>query len=207
MLNVPHRDYYRAALDANRGPRNISAIGLAEVGDVSDAPSVAALMHDPLVKTRSAAIRALRSLGTVDSDSLLKVLRSDVPSVAPEAAITLLGPHFVPPALVWKEALANPDCLVWCTVLKTFKNVNKWARVAVYLEAAALDDKNLSAFALERLRIWIAHCNRSFALPQPSDEAQISALIERVRPKLSADLARELRFIVETVLKPTHNAH
>jgi hypothetical protein len=74
------------------------------------------------------------------------------------------------------------------------------------LEAVATSDENLSAFALERVRIWLGQYNRSFVLPQPSEAAQISALVDRLRPKLSADVARELGFIVETVLKPTHNA-
>jgi len=206
LLNVSPREYYRAALHADQYPRSVCAIGLAEVGDATDAPSIAALMHDSSAKTRSAAIRALRTLGAADNDPLMRVLNSDVPSVAREAAITLLSARLVPAALVWNEALTNRDPLVWRTVLKTFKNVDKWTRAKVYLEAVATSNENLSAFALERVGIWLAQYNRSFVLPQPSEAAQISALVDRLRPKLSADVARELGFIVETVLKPTHNA-
>jgi hypothetical protein len=163
-------------------------------------------MHDSSAKTRAAAIRALRILGLVDSGSLIKALNSDVPSVAREAAISLMSGHVVPPDLIWKEALANRDPIVWRTVLKSFNSAGKWMRLRVYLEAVTTKDDSVSAFAVERLRIWLAQYNRSFTLPQSSDAGQISTLFEGARHKLPGEVVRELGFVVETVLKPTHNA-
>ncbi len=206
LLNVSVPAYYRAALGSDRGSRSICALGLAEVRDAMDAASIAVLIRDPSAKTRRSAIRALRILRVVDSDSLLKVLNSDVPSVAREAAISLLSAHLVPADLVWKEALANRDPRVWRIVLKSFNNVDKWTRLRTYLGAVETSDNSMAAFAVERLRIWLGQYNRSFTLPQSPDVAQISAVIGRVLHKLPDDVARELSFVVETVLNPTHNA-
>jgi hypothetical protein len=202
LLNVSVPDYYRAALAANRRPRSICALGLAEVGDANDAPSIAAVMRDFSAKTRSAAIRALRILGVMDEESLFKALHEDVPSVAREAVISLLSARVASADVIWKEALVNEHPVVWRTVLKLFGRVDKWTRLKVYLEAVAIKDNDTSAFAVERLRIWLAHYNRSFTLPHASDASHISAIFGSARHKLPADVARGLDFIVKTVLKP-----
>jgi len=191
--------HYRSALSQSSGhAARIRVRGLAETGNVDDAKAIAVLISSSSARTRSEVVRALRTLGADYEIDLIGLVKMDVPSVAREAAYSLLRDRSTPAVDVWRECLQNPNARVWLAVLKLFSHAGKWAQMQVYLEACAHEDPLLRAFAVERLRRWIGECNRSFAQPGANDRATLPLLFERIRGTLPPALERELSFVFQT---------
>jgi hypothetical protein len=191
--------HYRSAVDRSTGQAaSICVRGLAETGNVDDAEAIAGLISRASARTRSEVVRALRKLSADRELDLIVVLRMDVPSVAREAAHSLLLSRAIPAIDVWRECLRNPNTRVWLAVLRLFRHAGKWAQMQVYLEASAHRDPLVSAFAVERLQRWIEGSNRSFTRPSASDRATLPFLFNRIRGKLPSALERELSFVLET---------
>jgi HEAT repeat protein len=194
--------YYRSALDGSTGQgSSICVRGLAETGNVGDVKAIAALISKTSARTRSEVIRALRKFGSDRELDLIAVLKLDVPSVAREAAHSLLLSRAIPAVDVWRECLKNPKPRVWLAVLRLFRHAGKWAQMQAYLEASAHSDPLVSAFAIERLQRWIKGSNRSFAQPSGSDRTTLPLLFDRIRGKLPSALERELHFVLETACR------
>jgi HEAT repeat protein len=194
--------YYRSALDGSTGQAaSLCVRGLAETGNADDVKAIAGLISKASARTRSEVVRALRKLGADREVDLIAVLKMDVPSVAREAAHSLLLSRAIPAVDVWRECLQNPNSRVWLSVLRLFKHAGKWAQMQVYLEASAHSDQLVSAFAIERLQRWIEGSNRSFAQPSGSDRTTVPLLFDRIRGKLPSALERELSFVVETTCR------
>jgi hypothetical protein len=191
--------YYRSALDRSTGQAaSIYVRGLAETGNVDDVKAVAGLISSASARTRSEVVRALHRLGADRELDLIVMLRMDVPSVAREAAHSLLLSRAIPAVDVWRECLQNPRTRVWLAVLKLFRHAGKWEQMQVYLDASAHSDPLVSAFAVERLQRWIEGSNRSFAQPSADDRTTLPLLFDRIRGKLPSTLERELSFVLET---------
>jgi hypothetical protein len=191
--------HYRAALGQSTGQEtSIYIRGLSETGNPDDARTIAALISSASARTRSEVVRGLRRLRSDRELDLVAVLRTDVPSVAREGALSLLISRAIPAVYVWEVCLQNPNVRVCLAVLKVFKHAGKWAQMQVYLEASAHNDPLVSAFAIERLQRWIEASNRSFAQPGSDDRITLPRLFDRIRGKLPAALERELRFVLET---------
>ena len=194
--------YYRSALNGSTGQAaSICVRGLAETGNVDDVKAIAGLISKNSARTRSEVVRALRKLGADRELDLIAVLKMDVPSVAREAAHSLLLSRAIPAVDVWRECLQNPKERVWLSVLRLFRHAGKWAQMQVYLEASAHSDPLVSTFAIERLQRWIEGSNRSFAQPSASDQTTLPLLFDRIRGKLPSALGRELSFVLETACR------
>jgi HEAT repeat protein len=194
--------YYRSALRGSTGQAaSICVRGLAETGNVDDVKAIAGLISKTSARTRSEVVRALRRLGADRQLDLTAVLKMDVPSVAREAALSLLLSRAIPAVEVWRECLQNPNARVWPSVLRLFRHAGKWAQVQVYLEATAFSDPLVSAFAIERLQCWIEGSNRSFAQPSDNDRTTLPLLLDRIRGKLPLALEKELSFLLETACR------
>jgi HEAT repeat protein len=191
--------HYRSALDGSTGQAaSICIRGLAETGNVDDARAIAGLISRASARTRSEVVRALRRLGADQDLDLIAVLRTDVPSVAREAAHSILLSRAIPAVEVWRACLQNPKTRVCLAVLRLFRHAGKWSQMQVYLEASAHGDPAVGAFAVELLRRWIEGSNRSFAQPSASDRNALPVLFDRIRRELPAALERELSFVFET---------
>jgi HEAT repeat protein len=191
--------YYRSALDGSSGQTlSICVRGLAEIGNVDDAEAIARFISNPSARTRSEVVRALRKLGAEQELDLVALLKAEAPSVAREAAHSLLLSRTIPAVDVWQECLQNPRPRVWLSVLRLFRHAGKWAQLQVYLEATAHSDPLVSAFAIERLQHWIEGFNRTFTQPSGSDRTILPLLFERVKGKLPLAIERELGFLLES---------
>jgi len=194
--------YYRSTLDRSTGQTaSICVRGLAETGKVDDSKAIAGLFATGSARTRSEVLRALRRFSADREIDLIAVLRMDVPSVAREAAQSLLINRTIPAVDVWRESLQNPDTRVWLAALKLFKHAGKWAQLNVYLEANVHKDPVVSAFAVERLQHWVQGSNRSFAQPSAEDRTTLPILFNRIREKLPSTLERELSFVLQTACR------
>jgi hypothetical protein len=192
-------DYYRTAI---RGTptRNadICALGLAETGDRSDAAAISALLQSSSARVRRAAVRALRRLGAEGMNTvLLRVVSSDVPSVAREAAFSIFVGRAVPPSDLWNAALNNPDSRVHRSALRLMKHSEKWQQIQYYLRSAS--DPALRECAVEMIRLWVRRYNSTFVQATAGESQALTALMEASAGHLPKDLARELGLIVKTV--------
>jgi HEAT repeat protein len=201
-LNGSSAAHYRSALNQSTArAASICVRGLAETGNVDDARAIAGLISTPSARTRSEVVRALRRLGADRELDLIAVLKMDVPSVAREAAYSLLLSRAIPAVDIWRECLQNPKTRVWLAVLKVFRHAGKWAQMLVYLEASAHRDPLVSTFAVERLQRWIEGSNRSFVQPSANDRTTLPFLFDRIRGKLPSALERELSFVLDTACR------
>jgi HEAT repeat protein len=201
-LNGSSAEHYRSALNQSTGQAaSICVRGLAETGTVDDAKAIAGLISTASARTRSEVVRALRRLGADRELDLIAILKTDVASVAREAAHSLLLSRAIPAVDVWRECLQNPNARVWLAVLKVFRLAGKWAQMQVYLEASANRDLFVSEFAVEQLQRWVEGSNCSFAQPTANDRATLPFLFDRIRGKLPSALERELSFVLETACR------
>ena len=172
--------------------------GLAETGDKSDGPAIARLLSNGSALTRCVVLRSLRALKSDDHLDLGSFIAREVPSVAREAALSLLAQRSIPGYTVWLQALQNSDPRVWLAVLKVFGRAGKWTRLHVYVDAANIGDSRIFAYAVEQLQWWIAGYNRSFARVAPEERQDILESFERIQGRLPVALARELDFILKS---------
>jgi hypothetical protein len=144
----------------------------------------------------------MRILGAEGNEAtFLEVISTDVPSVAREAAFTLLSGRTVPADVVWAKALTNTDLRIRMSVLKLLKNAGKWEQLRFYLQATADSDPGLAERALGMLSQWLEKFNRSFARATISDLEACVELTEAARRRLPASVARQLDFILKTSAK------
>jgi HEAT repeat protein len=196
-------EFYRTRIQ-NHSSKNadISVLGLAETGTRDDAVMIAALLGSRSARVRRAVVRALRILAANGYEAtLLRVVSSDVPSVAREAAFALLCSRAVPADGVWAEAKKNGDRRVRSGVLKLLKNAGKWQQLQFFLEASADSDLNLSELAIGMLSAWMQNSNSSFVQPSTTDTEMSLRPLESVRRCLPAPLVHQLEFILQTAAK------
>lgn len=196
-------EVYRARIQ-DSGPKNldISVVGLAETGDRTDVDEILNLLASRSARVRRSVIRAMRILGAEGNEAtFLEVVSTDVPSVAREAAFTLLSGRTVPADAVWAKALTNTDLRIRISVLKLLKNAGKWEQLRFYLQAAVDSDPGLAERAMGMLSQWLEKFNRSFVQASISDLEACVELTEAARRRLPASVARQLDFILKTSAK------
>jgi hypothetical protein len=195
-------DFYRNAIGvASARTIDICVLGLTETGDHSDAFAIARWLPSSSSRTRCAVIRGLRTLKADHDIDLLALVAAEVPSVAREAAISLLVRDSMPAYVLWQQCLKNPDPRVWLGILKLLPRTGKWAQIRVYMGAVNIGENRISAYAVEQLQRWVDRYNRSFAQPTSSDWKILEETFERVRGGLPSDLTRELSFLLQTAFR------
>jgi hypothetical protein len=196
-------EFYRdRILQPGQKNADISLIGLAETGDRTDGRVIAEYLTSSSARIRSAVIRALRILGVEGHEpTLLRVVSTDVPSVARSAAFTLLSSRSVTADAVWAATLANRNSWARVVVLSLLKSARKWEQLRFYLEAAADSDPCIAELAARKLARWLENFNRTFAPPSASDLERCVQLAAEARPHLPVALVRELDFILDNWAK------
>jgi hypothetical protein len=198
-LHQSSADYYRTAIRSSP-VRNayICALGLAETGERSDAGSISALLQSSSARVRRAAVRALRRLDAQGINTiLLRVVSSDFPTVAREAAFSLFASRAVLPSDIWNAALDNPNCRVRQSVLRLMKSAGKWQQIQYYLRSAT--DPALRECAVEMTSLWVRRYNTSFTQATPAEAREITTLIEAGTEHLPYEVGRQLTLIVQTL--------
>jgi hypothetical protein len=191
-------EVYREAIGAQSGKTAIAVLGLGETGDDSDAQTIAGMLGHRSARVRCAAVRALRMVSAAGHrEELLHVVETDVPSVAREAAWSLMVGREVAADVMWEAAKKNSDAQVRLVVLSMMLAAGKWVRLRMYLEAAGSAEARVSERAVELLMAWAWRFNDSFAQPSREDVEVSRALMERSSDALPAGLARELGLILE----------
>jgi HEAT repeat protein len=84
------RAHYRWLIADPAGPSPYAVTGLAECGGHEDVPLLRELLAHPVGRVRGAAVAGLRRLHAVVEDAVLLALLDDAPSVAGEAARSLV---------------------------------------------------------------------------------------------------------------------
>jgi hypothetical protein len=130
--------------------------------------------------------------------TLLQLVAEDVPSVADEAARTLLSLRLVPAQSVWAAALNNNEARVRRGLLKLFARTSKWQQLPICLQAAADSDPDVSERATVMLCRWVDRSNRSFVPPSSTETERSRELLANVRNPLAPRLIRDLDFILRT---------
>jgi HEAT repeat protein len=191
--------YYRAAIrTAPNRSADICALGLAETGERSDAEAISALLRSSSARVRRATVRALRLLDAEGMNTtLLRVVSSDVPSVAKEAAFTVLIARAVTPGDLWGVALDNPDSRVQRSVLPLMKYARKWEQIQIYLQSVA--NPVLQDRAIELIALWLRNYNCTFVDATALESKTLTLLMEHAAERLPKGLARELDLILRTV--------
>lgn len=202
-FTIQTADFYRASLMTVKPKQTeVAVLGIAETGGEQDAPTITELVGHPSLRVRRAAIRALRSLGIeVDPAVWLKAVSQEAPSVAREAALTLLAGRTTPAEPIWAAAQGNPNRLVRVGILNLLRFVDKWTQIRIYLQAAADPEPEVWERSVELLSLWVAKFNATFTQPAAVDKIALPVSIAAVQSILPQKLSRELTFILETSLR------
>jgi len=202
-FGIAPADFYRARLQGRTsGHSDVSVLGIAETGNRQDETMITALLTNRSAKIRCAVLRALRILGAEpDSDTLRNTVSGDVPSVAREAALSLIAGRVAPAESIWIAASKNPDHRIRARILKLFRSGGKWMQIRLYLGAATDSEPMVSTRAKWLVSEWVRKFNASFAQPSAPDKLTIPPLLESARDRLPTALVRELDFIVQTSLR------
>ncbi len=191
---------YRSVIQSTEARRaEIADLGLAETGTHGDAILITGMLQSRSARVRRAAIRGLRVLGIGGNQAtLLRLVATDVPTVAREAASHLLKGRDVACATVWREALRNGNYRVPRAVLKLLRYAPKWEQLKIYLQAAASANIEISKCSIARLGGWLHEFNMSFAQPTTQDAESLVQLFESSQVRMPETLNRELRFLLQT---------
>jgi hypothetical protein len=190
--------YYRSSLDRISEREKIICIrGLGETGDAEDSHRIAGLLASTSAKTRREVLRTLRKLDADQDLDLVALVRNDLPSVASEAALSLLRGRTIPAIDIWRASLTNPNSRTKLAVLRAFKHGKKWDQLYVFLDAATHSDSQLSEFAVECLQHWLESYNRDYSQPNSKNREGLLSQFESTRGKLPPWLEKELAFIID----------
>lgn len=193
-------EFYRSGLNSEDSLLEIRVLGLGETGSASDGETVAALLSHRRARVRRAAIRAAGMLRTpIESRTLLAAVASDLPSVAREAAATLIAERAVETEPIWRAACANADSRVANAVLPMFRRSGKWPQMARFLEAAISADERIAIRASVQIRWWIESFNARFTQPTEAEKAEVRERFAAARRCLDTDMVRELKLILDSL--------
>jgi HEAT repeat protein len=174
----------------------ICALGLAESGEKSDAAAIIPLAQCSSVRVRRAAVRALRRLDAQGMNAiLLRVISSDVPAVAREAAFSLFASRIVPPSDIWSAGLENTDIRVRQRALRWMRAAGKWPQIQYYLRSAA--DPALQKCAVEMM--WVREYDASFTQATAAEAQALAAMMDVDAEHLPRPLRYQLALIVKTI--------
>lgn len=184
-------DAYREALRCG-GVSAAAVIGIGETGHRADRDWVLPLLGHVRVRVRRAAVRTVARFGCEGSEELLlRMVERDRPSVACEAASVLLRARAIGAERVWRAATRHPTGGVARRVLLRMHLAGKWERLAVYLEAAASNERDV---AVALLRSWTATFNRSGIGPTAEEITRAEACFVMARERMPNELAAEIAF-------------
>ncbi|WP_031496947.1 HEAT repeat domain-containing protein [Bryobacter aggregatus] len=191
---------YRAAIGQDSRHTAIAIRGLVETGDRSDAALILSKIGHPLARVRQAVVVAIQAFGLEDQhEVLLRLVTTDRPLVAREAARTLLRGVERPAETVWAAVRMHPDPRVSRTVITLFRGIGKWRQLAIYLDAVAAEDLILADSATKLLMAWFGAYNKSFEQPDAAAVVLLQERLEQLNSHLPAPLLRELRSILAGV--------
>jgi HEAT repeat protein len=190
---------YREVVREGHGKAEVAVLGLGETGDASDVEVVRGMLGHRSATVRSAAIRALKALGVKDPKILLPLVAEDVPSVARQAAWTLMDARAATPDALWEAAKKNRHPQIRIVVLGLLLMSPKWARLQVYLEAAGSAEETVSKRAVDMLGRWRQQFNDSFAQPEKAELVYLRGLLGESRGAIPAGMYDELASILKAM--------
>jgi hypothetical protein len=188
-----YRDMLAAAGDS---PDPGIIAGLGETGGASDAELVTPALTHPLPRGRVEAVRALRRLGAVDTDSLVPLLSDWSPSVTRQVALTLrpyvrrLDPVQLQPLLDYAEAGH-----VRIAAYRVFKSRDVWTRIQLDLQLYEDADERLRNLARVDLATWLNRdAATTYSMPSGAVKDELEQLVRQRAEALGPKRERFLRF-------------
>lgn len=199
---APVETYRLNLTSGNSKEVEIAARGIGETGTREDSQRLLDLLTHPSARVRCAAVCALAMINADGiGEKLLEKISIDVRSVAREAAVVLLQKRAVAPDAIWAAARKNPHERAQLAVLKQLWRSDKWMQLRFYLDSSGASDPQLAECALERLFVWENQFNRTFVQPARDELESLLVLLQSVKPRLPANFATRLDFILKSFLK------
>jgi HEAT repeat protein len=191
---------YREAIRTETGRARAAAIhGLGETGGPPDLSFAIEGLADPAPRVRRAAVAACSRLGE-DPAPLLGALGDPSQGVSGEARKALVK---------WRRRilagklgpLLDPGSHrhVRLNALRILGELDKWELIPGLLLAACDRDPAVAALALDLVRGWLAHFNRSATRPAGDQRERLESALRTVEGRLAPDLVREMMFLIEAL--------
>jgi hypothetical protein len=188
-----YRDMLAAAGDA---PDPGIIAGLGETGGTSDAELVMPALTHPLPRGRVEAVRALRRLGAVDTDSLVPLLSDPSPSVTRQVALTLRPyvRHLDPVQL--QTLLDDTQAShVRIAAYRVFKSRDVWTRIQLDLQLYDDADERLRNLTRVDLATWLnREAATTYSMPSGAIKDELEQLVRQRAEALGPKRERLLRF-------------
>ena len=180
--HVDFASHYRRELGVASTPSHLAAAaaGLGDTGTPADIELLVPLLTHDRAGVRRAAARALASLD-LDGQAarLLSVVDDASPGVARVARNALHRRSTVIDAKAVRNLIKNaahPHGRLGGIALAA--TLSKWESLPLLLEAAASPDDDIRGAATQRIAVWLAEQNQSFAAPSLAQvEASRAALV------------------------------
>ena len=176
------------------------AIAINELGGngiQSDTEEISEYLEDERGRVVKSAMAALMRLDSEKYSPVITEMLADARPGIVKTARNLIVKHGRPDfERVWEILQNTPweDTQSKCTdILFT---ATKWPRLIYMLEALVRNDAHSKAKALDGIKRWVFHFNRSFVIPSSEQSMKIRSLIMALPGVLSPGLERELLFLV-----------
>jgi hypothetical protein len=194
-------EFYRLRLaEGCGGRRSVAVAGLGETGNASDLPLLTTELQSSSSKVRQASLAGLKKLRPKGYAAVLqKIISSDMPKVALQAADTLLD---LEPQL-WNEAWAavreNPRARTRISALRLLDHFSKRSQLRLCLEGLGDPCEEVVSAFVEKLSWWVGQSNRSFARAGVAESGAIQRALADHRWRIPDTLAKVLDEIIRTM--------
>ena len=194
---------YREEIGSGRTKRlHIALLGLAEVGNASDAQMISTYLNHGSARVRASAVRAVAKLKKGDRDLvpvLFAALQDSSPRVSREAR-TAFGTrsHSFEADGLWElvERAGYPH--VRLNALSLESGLAKWTRLQFLLRACTASDTAVAERAVVGVMRWLHGSNRVALSPNATEVSDTARLLSDARERLPEKIATELAFMLRT---------
>lgn len=172
-------------------------LGIGEIGQLIDAGIIEEYLDDSRIAIVRATLVSLMRLNSEKYKALLTDMLTDsrigVIKTAQKLILKYNAQNFSRTFEIFRGTPYEYTRVKCAAIL--FK-ASKWERLIYMLEALSAEEESMQKLAFQSIQGWLLVFNRSFVQVSKQQKDQIRILIEKQKEKLSANLIRELLFLL-----------
>ncbi|MEL7649705.1 MAG: hypothetical protein AAGU76_16540 [Sedimentibacter sp.] len=172
-------------------------LGIGEIGQLIDAEIIEEYLDDSRIAIVRATLVSLMRLNSEKYKALLTDMLTDSRIGMIKTAQKLILKYNVQNFSRTFEIFQGTPyeyTRVKCAAI-LFK-ASKWERLIYMLEALSAEEESIKKLALQSIQRWIFTFNRSYVQVSSQQKNKIQILIEKHKERLSVNLTRELKFLL-----------
>jgi len=198
-FNIDYRVFYISHLTSCTVP---AIYGLGETGSAKDAAEIEGYLNAAQISVvRAAMTSVMRLAGNKYSAAIIEFLADDRDGIVKTARNLIIKTAWINYSRIMEIFRATPCESTKQKCFSILLTASKWQRLIFTLEVLENGGESIAKSAVTALRKWIVSYNRSHnAAPSETQVNQIKQILENIRflrNKLSANMQRELQFLLK----------